>query len=89
MFRGLLHLNFALTDNATRHLHELPVPEEVTDCSECGNILDQIKYICATCGEKTPMSRTVLAAAAAGVSEGDSRASPDYHHHENSTEYEL
>ena len=92
MFRRLLRLsilNFALIDNATPHLHELLVPEEVTDCSECGTILDQIKYICTTCGEKPPMSRTVLAAAAAGVGKGKSRASPDFHHCGNSTEYEL
>jgi hypothetical protein len=89
MFRGLLHLNFALTDNDTRHLHDLLVPEEVTDCSECGCTLDQIKYICTTCGEKTPMSRTALAAAAAGVGKGKSRASPDFHHRGDSTEYEL
>jgi hypothetical protein len=42
-----------------------------------------------TCGEKTPMSRTAIAAAAAG--KGKSRASPssDHHHRGNSTEYEL
>ena len=62
-------LDFADSNNATHHLL---VPEEVTDCSECGDVLDQIKYICATCGEKTPMSRTALAAA---VGKGKSRAS--------------
>jgi hypothetical protein len=71
------------------------VPEVVTDCSECGIVLDQFKYICTTCGEKTPMSRTALAAAAAaaaaGVGKGKCRASPspDYHHRGNTTEYEL
>lgn len=64
------------------------MPEEVTDCSECGTILDQIKYICTTCGEKTPMSRTMLAAVTAGVGKGKSYASPDFHRG-NSTEYEL
>ena len=82
---------FIPTDNATNHLHELLVPEVVTNCSECGVVLDQFKYICMTCGEKTPMSRTALAAAAAGVGKGKSRASPssDHHHRGNSTEYEL
>jgi len=69
------------------------VPEVVTDCSECGVVLDQFKYICTTCGEKTPISRTALAAAAAAASvgKGKSRASPypDCHHRGNSTEYEL
>lgn len=62
--------NFVASESAIPRLHELLVPEEVSDCSECGNILDQIKYICATCGEKPPMSRTALAKAAAGVREG-------------------
>ena len=77
-------LNFPDSDNATPHLL---VPEEVTDCSECGNILDQIKYICTTCGEKTPMSRTTLAAVV------KSRASPDFqadfYYRGDSMEYEL
>ena len=82
--------NLHFTDNATNHLHELLVPEVVTDCSECGVVLDQFKYICTTCGEKTPMSRTALAAAAATVGKGKCRASPSgYHHSGNSTEYEL
>jgi hypothetical protein len=65
------------------------VPEVVTNCSECGIVLDQFKYICTTCGEKTPMSRTALAAAAAG--KGKSRASPssDHPHRGNGAEYEL
>ncbi|KAH9977511.1 hypothetical protein BJV74DRAFT_888403 [Russula compacta] len=68
--------------------HHLLVPEEVTDCSECGRVLNQGRYICTTCGEKTPMSRDVLAAAAAaaGVGKGKSRASSDYYH-EYATEY--
>lgn len=88
-------VNGTQPNNATNHLHELLVPEVVTDCSECGIVLDQFKYICTTCGEKTPMSRTALAAAAAaaGVGKGKNRASPspspDNHHHGNSTEYEL
>ncbi|KAF8493233.1 hypothetical protein F5888DRAFT_1806331 [Russula emetica] len=86
-------VNGTQPNNATNHLHELLVPEVVTDCSECGIVLDQFKYICTTCGEKTPMSRTALAAAAAaaaGVGKGKSRAPPShYHHRGNSTEYEL
>jgi hypothetical protein len=34
--------------------YDLLVPEEFTDCSECGRILDQLKYTCTTCGENTP-----------------------------------
>ncbi|KAH9975696.1 hypothetical protein BGW80DRAFT_1457279 [Lactifluus volemus] len=57
--------------------HELLVPEEVTDCSECGEILDQFKYICTTCGEKTPTSRGELAHAADSLP--SSRASQPSH----------
>ncbi|KAH9072358.1 hypothetical protein EDB83DRAFT_220538 [Lactarius deliciosus] len=49
--------------------HELPVPQEVTCCSECDCILEQIKYTCTTCGEKTLTSRaTVIAAKGKGRS---------------------
>ncbi|TFY76515.1 hypothetical protein EWM64_g7495 [Hericium alpestre] len=41
---------------------DLLVPPEVTACSECNTILDSMRYVCATCGEKTPASREVLEA---------------------------
>ncbi|KAI0251773.1 hypothetical protein BJV78DRAFT_407146 [Lactifluus subvellereus] len=81
-------VNFGHPINGTGIPHDLLVPEEVSDCSECGRILDQVKYICTTCGEKTPTSRTALAAAAAGEGKGKNRTSPDYHHHEYPSEYE-
>ncbi|KAF9561215.1 hypothetical protein CPC08DRAFT_801895 [Agrocybe pediades] len=40
----------------------LPVPppssDILTDCSNCGIILDAIRYVCSTCGEKAPMSNS-------------------------------
>ncbi|KAF8967728.1 hypothetical protein BDZ97DRAFT_1802982 [Flammula alnicola] len=37
----------------------LPVPgpasEILTDCSNCGLLLDAIRYVCSTCGEKSPV----------------------------------
>ncbi|KAJ7574428.1 hypothetical protein C8J56DRAFT_1008024 [Mycena floridula] len=33
-----------------------PPQEELTDCSECGLILNFIRYVCTTCGEKAPKS---------------------------------
>ncbi|RDB23655.1 hypothetical protein Hypma_009170 [Hypsizygus marmoreus] len=33
-----------------------PPPETLTDCSECGTLLDAIRYVCSTCGEKFPVS---------------------------------
>ncbi|KAI5117511.1 hypothetical protein M0805_003916 [Coniferiporia weirii] len=36
-------------------VHENPSPpQECTDCSECGVRLDAFRYVCSTCGEKTP-----------------------------------
>lgn len=64
--------------------HELLVPDEVTECSECGCILDQFKYTCTTCGEKTPMTRAALAAAQ-DLRKGKTRVS-DYQYH---SEYDL
>lgn len=34
-----------------------PPHESLTDCSECGVILDSIRYVCSVCGEKPPMSK--------------------------------
>jgi hypothetical protein len=31
-----------------------PPESQLTDCSECGMLLEAIRYICATCGEKQP-----------------------------------
>lgn len=32
-------------------------PIECTDCSECGVMLDMIRYVCTSCGEKKPFER--------------------------------
>lgn len=34
----------------------LPPPGSLTTCSECGVLLDAIRYVCAMCGEKEPAS---------------------------------
>ncbi|KAN0129825.1 hypothetical protein V8E53_012297 [Lactarius tabidus] len=44
--------------------------QEFTCCSECECILDSIKYICTTCGGKTPTSRAALIAAAEAKGKG-------------------
>ncbi|KAF7370358.1 hypothetical protein MSAN_00667200 [Mycena sanguinolenta] len=31
-----------------------PDPQTLTDCSECGVLLDSIRYVCTICGEKKP-----------------------------------
>jgi len=35
----------------------IPVPpqERLTNCSGCGSLLDGIRYVCSTCGEKSPI----------------------------------
>ena len=38
----------------------LPPPSELTSCSECGLILDTIRYVCSTCGGKKPRTREEL-----------------------------
>ncbi|KAF8311396.1 hypothetical protein DL93DRAFT_2061136 [Clavulina sp. PMI_390] len=35
-------------------------PDLVTDCSSCGDILDSFRYVCTSCGEKTPQTREEL-----------------------------
>jgi hypothetical protein len=35
----------------------LPPPEHLTDCSECGILLKEFRYVCSTCGEKTPLAQ--------------------------------
>jgi hypothetical protein len=32
----------------------VPNPDLLTDCSNCGVLLDAIRYVCSTCGEKAP-----------------------------------
>ncbi|KAG5636236.1 hypothetical protein H0H81_008717 [Sphagnurus paluster] len=34
----------------------VPPRESLTDCSECGTLLDTIRYVCSTCGEKHPVA---------------------------------
>ena len=38
----------------------LPPPTELTSCSECGLILDAIRYVCSTCKEKRSRTREEL-----------------------------
>ncbi|KAG7094033.1 hypothetical protein E1B28_007655 [Marasmius oreades] len=35
-----------------------PPPDSITDCSQCGALLENMKYVCTTCGEKEPSSRS-------------------------------
>ncbi|KAG8999432.1 hypothetical protein FRB94_006173 [Tulasnella sp. JGI-2019a] len=36
----------------------LPPPDQITDCSSCGVILDTFRYVCSICGPKKTMSRS-------------------------------
>jgi len=38
-----------------------PSPAILTDCSNCGLLLDAIRYVCSTCGEKAPVKEIALA----------------------------
>ncbi|KAI0686673.1 hypothetical protein BC835DRAFT_1379084 [Cytidiella melzeri] len=35
----------------------LPPPQNPTDCSNCGALLEAFRYVCATCGEKDPPTK--------------------------------
>jgi hypothetical protein len=37
-----------------------PAPGSLTTCSECGVILDGIRYVCAVCSEKEPLGSIIL-----------------------------
>ncbi|EJD41223.1 hypothetical protein AURDEDRAFT_115589 [Auricularia subglabra TFB-10046 SS5] len=45
-----------------------PPPEEQTDCSSCGVMLDSFRYVCTTCGEKRPAGSSSGAPTTAGPS---------------------
>ncbi|KAK0467157.1 uncharacterized protein EV420DRAFT_1626509 [Desarmillaria tabescens] len=53
------HSNPSTIDAIPRELLEsLPLssPEVLTSCSECGVLLDSIRYVCSMCGEKDPIA---------------------------------
>lgn len=51
-------------------------PQYVTDCSSCGDILDSFRYVCITCGEKTPQSKDALIVSRSSSSGGGETADP-------------
>jgi hypothetical protein len=38
----------------------IPPSETLTDCSECGVLLDSIRYVCSACGESTPVAKLAM-----------------------------
>lgn len=38
----------------------VPPPGTLTTCSECGVLLDAIRYVCAMCGEKEPVCNSLM-----------------------------
>ncbi|KAJ7231904.1 hypothetical protein B0H12DRAFT_1146133 [Mycena haematopus] len=51
-----------------------PDPETLTDCSECGVLLDSFRYVCTICGEKKPASQST---------KGKGRSLHTHHEHED------
>ncbi|KAH7913852.1 hypothetical protein BJ138DRAFT_1145144 [Hygrophoropsis aurantiaca] len=49
-----------------------PPPDQLTDCSECGVLLDAIRYVCSTCGEKRPVIESRLGLNGSGKGKGKS-----------------
>jgi hypothetical protein len=37
-----------------------PPSDILTDCSECGVLLDSIRYVCSVCGENTPVAKLAM-----------------------------
>ncbi|TFY72282.1 hypothetical protein EVG20_g714 [Dentipellis fragilis] len=59
---------------------QLLVPDEVTACSECKTILESMRYVCTTCGEKTPLPRQELEALLESGKGKAKSTSPMYNH---------
>ncbi|KAH8105588.1 hypothetical protein DFH11DRAFT_1882912 [Phellopilus nigrolimitatus] len=55
------------------------VPPACTDCSACGVLLDAFRYVCSTCGERTPCPRASPGANghANGYADGKGKARAD------------
>ena len=56
-----------------------PNPELLTDCSNCGVLLDAIRYVCTTCGEKAPAQESSSLSSSSVTEKGkekDSSSSP-------------
>lgn len=52
----------------------VPPPGTLTTCSECGVLLDAIRYVCAMCGEKEPVCNSPLPSGSTlGTSKGKER----------------
>ncbi|KAF9269126.1 hypothetical protein L218DRAFT_851452 [Marasmius fiardii PR-910] len=49
----------SIPDEVLQYVDVRPPPlDSLTDCSECGTTLENMKYVCTTCGEKEPISRS-------------------------------
>ncbi|KAH7920383.1 hypothetical protein BV22DRAFT_1039929 [Leucogyrophana mollusca] len=68
-----------------------PPPDQLTDCSECGVLLDAIRYVCSTCGEKRPVIESRLNLNGSGKGKGksyhDDGAEPLYPPHAHRTQF--
>lgn len=57
-----------------------PNPAELTDCSNCGQVLDTFRYVCAICGPRPPRILTGTSSSPAAdpdpTSKGKGRAAP-------------
>jgi hypothetical protein len=54
--RGYPHIDSGIPQDVLQYLPVVPPPlDELTECTECGVILDAIRYVCTTCGEKAPL----------------------------------
>ncbi|TDL21783.1 hypothetical protein BD410DRAFT_279074 [Rickenella mellea] len=72
---------------ALSHANSLP-PDMVTDCSECGVVLDSFRYVCSTCGEKRLHPRVESSSSSLSSLSSSHSSSSDHHHHDHDHDHD-
>ncbi len=57
VYEALNRIHPDIPPEVLNFIDHCPPPTECTHCSECGVTLDSFRYVCSTCGEKTPVIR--------------------------------
>jgi hypothetical protein len=69
VIREYTHVDSDIPPEVLQFVSLAAPPEDIlTECSECGVVLDSIRYVCSACGEKTP--RAKLRAETSGKGKG-------------------
>lgn len=58
VIREYTHVDSDIPPEVLQFVSLAAPPEDIlTECSECGVVLDSIRYVCSACGEKTPRAK--------------------------------